>query len=116
MSNIKKYDEFCNEEINLKGIAAGALLALTTACNQGRVDGKSVDNYEGDMVVKKIELSGGKYEFFTVSGKDSEGKDVHFSTDELTFNVGDSIHVDFSNSKAYPLKDTSNVGSIDNYR
>lgn len=116
MNNIKKYDEFCNEEINLKGLAAGAILALTTACNQGRVDGKSVDNYEGDMLVKKIEISSGKYNFFYVIGKDSEGKDISFSTNQLTFNVGDSIHVDFNHAKAYPLKDTSNVSGIDNYR
>lgn len=117
MKNLKTFENFqTNEEINMKGIATGALLALTTACNQGRVDGKSVENYEGDMLVKKIEISGGKYNFFYVSGKDNEGKDITFSTNQLTFNVGDSVHVDFNDSKVYPLKDTTNVSSIDNYR
>ena len=116
MGNIKKYDEFCNEEINLKGVAAGALLALTTSCNQGRVNGVSVDDYEGDMVIKKIEISDGKYNYFKVHGKDNQDKEVEFSTDELTFNVGDTIHVDFDDDIAYPLKDTTNKATINNYQ
>lgn len=111
MKNLKTFENFqTNEEINMKGIAAGALLALTTACNQGRVDGKSVEDYEGDMLVKKIEISDNN--FFYVSGKDNDGNDIAFSTDKLTFNVGDSVHVDFNDSKVYPAGFSHDPGTF----
>ncbi len=114
MKNIKTFESFnANEEINLRGIAAGALMALMTACHNGHVDGKAADGYSGDMLVKRIEMGGGKHNYFLVHGIDDSGKDVEFATDNLTFNVGDSIHVDFSSEEAYPLKDKENIGKFD---
>ena len=105
-----------NEEINLKGLAAGAMMALMTACNQGKVNGVSSEEYTGDMLVKKIEMDGHKHNFFVVHGLDKEGKSIEFATDNLTFNVGDSIHVDFESEKLYPLNDKDNKTSIQNYQ
>lgn len=105
-----------NEEINLKGLAAGAMMALMTACNQGKVNGVSSEEYTGDMLVKKIEMDGHKHNFFVVHGLDKEGKSIEFATDNLTFNVGDSIHVDFESEKLYPLNDKDNKSSIQNYQ
>jgi len=112
MRHLKRFDE----EVSWRGLAAGALLVLSTACNQGRVNGKEVSDYSGDMLVKKIEISGGKYNYFHVSGSGKNGERVSFSTNELTFNVRDSIHVDFTKEKAYPLKDKGNISKIDNLR
>jgi hypothetical protein len=101
-----------NEEVSFKGIAAGAMMALMTACHNGEVNGEASDVYTGDMLVKRIEMGGGKHNYFLVHGQDEQGKAVEFATDNLTFNVGDSIHVDFDNGKAYPLDDKSNVGEF----
>ena len=87
--------EMSNEEINLKGLAAGAMMALMTACHNGEVNGEPSEGYTGDMLVKKIEMGGGKHNYFLIHGLDEKGKYVEFATDNLTFNVGDSIHVDF---------------------
>lgn len=108
--------EISNEEINLKGLAAGAMMALMTACNQGKVNDVSSEEYTGDMLVKKIEMDGHKHNFFVVHGLDKEGKSIEFATDNLTFNVGDSIHVDFESEKLYPLNDKDNKSSIQNYQ
>ena len=105
-------DEVSNEEINLKGLAAGAMMALMTACHNGEVNGESSEGYTGDMLVKKIEMGGSKRNYFLVHGLDKEGKYVEFKTDQLTFNVGDSIHVDFSEGEAYPLDDKENIGKF----
>jgi hypothetical protein len=113
MKNIKNFDNFqVNEEINLKSVAAGAMMALMTACHNGEVNGESVEGYTGDMLVKRIEMGGGKHNYFLVHGLDEEGKSVEFGTNNLTFNVGDSIHVDFSQEEAYPLDDKNNVGNF----
>jgi hypothetical protein len=117
---IKKYNQFVenddykmnNEEINLKGLAAGSMMALMTACHNGEVDGQPSEGYDGDMLVKKIEMGGSKHNYFRVHGLDKEGKYVEFKTDNLTFNVGDSIHVDFSKEEAYPLDDKENIGKF----
>ena len=110
MKHIKKFEGFStNEEINYKGIAAGAMMALATACTTGEVNGESNDVYSGDMLVKRIEIDGGKHNYFRVHGMGEDGKQVDFATDNLTFNVGDSIHVDFEKEEAYPLDDRSNV-------
>ncbi len=113
MKHLKTYESFStNEEINFKGIAAGALMALATACHNGEVNGEAADGYTGDMLVKRIEMGGGKHNYFIVHGQDEQGKAVDFKTDNLTFNVGDSIHVDFGSEKAYPLDDKDNVGEF----
>lgn len=104
--------EMSNEEINLKGLAAGAMMALMTACHNGEVNGEPSEGYTGDMLVKKIEMGGGKHNYFLVHGLDEKGKYVEFATDNLTFNVGDSIHVDFSKEEAYPLDDKENIGKF----
>ena len=104
--------EMSNEEINLKGLAAGAMMALMTACHNGEVNGEPSEGYTGDMLVKKIEMGGSKRNYFLVHGLDKEGKYVEFKTDQLTFNVGDSIHVDFSKEEAYPLDDKENIGKF----
>jgi hypothetical protein len=104
--------EMSNEEINLKGLAAGAMMALMTACHNGEINGEPSEGYDGDMLVKKIEMGGGKYNHFLVHGLDEDGKYVEFRTDNLTFNVGDSIHVDFSKEEAYPLDDKENIGKF----
>jgi hypothetical protein len=104
--------EMSNEEINLKGLAAGAMMALMTACHNGEINGEPYEGYTGDMLVKKIEMGGGKYNHFLVHGLDEDGKYVEFRTDNLTFNVGDSIHVDFSKEEAYPLDDKENIGKF----
>jgi hypothetical protein len=101
-----------NEEVSFKGIAAGAMMALMTACHNGEVNGEASDVYTGDMLVKRIEMGGGKHNFFLVHGEDEQGKHVEFATDNLTFNVGDSIHVNFDSEEAYPLDDRSNVAEI----
>lgn len=101
-----------DEEINLKGLAVGAMMALMTACHNGEVNGEASEGYTGDMLVKKIEMGGGKRNYFLVHGLDKEGKYVEFKTDQLTFNVGDSIHVDFSKEEAYPLDDKGNIGKF----
>lgn len=109
-------DEVSNEEINLKGLAVGAMMALMTACHNGEVNGEASEGYTGDMLVKKIEMGGGKDCFncvnFLVHGLDEKGKYVEFRTDNLTFNVGDSIHVDFSKEEAYPLDHKENIGKF----
>lgn len=114
MKHIKKFESFSttNEEISFKGIAAGAMMALMTACHNGEVNGEASDVYTGDMLVKRIEMGGGKHNFFLVHGVDEQGKAVEFATDNLTFNVGDSIHVNFDSEEAYPLDDRSNVAEI----
>jgi hypothetical protein len=113
MKNIKKFKDFqVNEEINLKGVAAGAMMALMTACHNGEVDGNPAEEYNGDMLVKRIEMGGGKHNYFLVHGLDEEGKNVEFATNNLTFNVGDSIHVDFEKEQAYPLDDKENIGNF----
>jgi hypothetical protein len=104
--------EISNEEINLKGLAAGAMMALMTACHNGEVNGEPSEGYTGDMLVKKIEMGGGKHNYFLIHGLDEKGKYVEFATDNLTFNVGDSIHVDFSKEEAYPLDDKENIGKF----
>ena len=104
--------EMSNEEINLKGLAAGAMMALMTACHNGEVNGEPSEGYTGDMLVKKIEMGGGKHNYFLIHGLDEKGKYVEFATDNLTFNVGDSIHVDFSKEEAYPLDDKENIGKF----
>ena len=117
MKYVKTYESFSkNEEINsqdlhslYKGIATGAMMALATACTTGSVDGDRTDKYTGDMLVKRIQMDGGNRNFFRVHGQDENGKSVDFETDNLTFNVGDSIHVDFAKEEAYPLDDKSNV-------
>lgn len=114
MKHIKKFESFSatNEEISFKGIAAGAMMALMTACHNGEVNGEAADGYTGDMLVKRIEMGGGKHNYFIVHGLDEQGKEVDFNTDNLTFNVGDSIHVDFDSEEAYPLDDKGNVGNF----
>jgi hypothetical protein len=87
------------ERVNLKGLAVGAMMALMTACHNGEVNGEASEGYTGDMLVKKIEMGGSKHNFFIVHGLDKEGKYIEFKTDQLTFNVGDSIHVDFQKKK-----------------
>jgi hypothetical protein len=57
-------------------------------------------------------MGGGKHNYFLIHGFDKEGKNVEFATDNLTFNVGDSIHVDFSKGEAYPLNDEENIGNF----
>ena len=123
MKHIKKFNQInhpqgfqTNEEMNLKGMAAGALIALMTACQMGKVDGEKDETYTGDMLVKRIEMQGGRHNFFVVHGRDNQGQNVDFRTDNLTFNVGDSIHVDFSKEEAYPLKDKGYVGSFSSER
>lgn len=113
MKHVKTFESFqTNEEINLKGIAAGAMMALMTACHNGEINGEPAEGYTGDMLVKRIEMGGGKHNYFLVHGLDEEGQNVEFATDNLTFNVGDSIHVDFSKDEAYPLDDKENVGTF----
>lgn len=92
------------------------MMALMTACHNGEVNGVSSEGYTGDMLVKKIEMGGEKYNYFLVHGLDEKGKYVEFRTDNLTFNVGDSIHVDFESEKLYPLNDKDNKSSIENYQ
>ena len=53
-----------------------------------------------------------KYSKDFADGLDEKGKYVEFATDNLTFNVGDSIHVDFSKEEAYPLDDKENIGKF----
>ena len=84
-------------------------MALATACTTGSVDGDRTNEYTGDMLVRRIEIDGGNRNFFRVHGMDENGKQVDFATDNLTFNVGDNIHVDFAKEEAYPLDDKSNV-------
>jgi len=113
MKHLKTFESFStNEEISLKGIAAGAMMALMTACSNGHVDGARAEGYTGDMLVKRIEMGGGKHNYFIVHGSDEHGKKVEFGTDNLTFNVGDSIHVDFEKGEACPLDDKENVGKF----
>lgn len=113
MKYIKTFESHTtNEELNFKNMALGAIMALTTACTNGHVEGVASEQYNGDLMVKRIEMGGGKHNYFNVHGKDSQGKEVEFSTDNLTFNVGDSIHVDFEKREAYPLDDKENVASF----
>ncbi len=121
MKHLNKFNEM-NTELQNEGIGnkikagiLGAAMALTS-CNQGKVNGASSETYEGDLLVKKIEIGGGKYNFFYVHGSDDNGKDITFSTNQLTFNVGDSIHVDFKSEEAYQLNDKDNKSEIDNFR
>lgn len=112
MKRIKSFGQFVNEEVNFKSLLAGGMMALLTACHNGSVGGHSDKKWSGDIKVRKIEMGGSKYNYFMVSGLDKTGNRVEFNTDELTFGVGDSIHVDFSKSVAYPLDDKENVSSF----
>ena len=58
-----------------------------------------------EAVVKKISISGGKYQSFIVSGKGFE-----FWTRELTFNVNDTIII--QGDIAYPKSDSTQVSNI----
>jgi hypothetical protein len=110
MKHLKTFESHSiNEELNLKNVALGAVMALATACHNGYVEGEASEQYTGDLMVKRIEMGGGRRNYFNVHGKDSHGKEVGFSTDNLTFNVGDSIHVDFEKEEAYPLDDKENI-------
>ena len=107
MKNIKTF-----EEVNFKNLAVGAMMALATSCSKGTVDGERSDVYNGDILVKKIEVKGYKNSYFIVRGEDTSGNIVTFHTDELTFNIGDSVHVDLSKRQAYPLKDKKNISKF----
>lgn len=110
MKHLKTFESHStNEELNLKNVALGAVMALATACHNGNVEGVAADEYTGDLMVKRIEMGGGRRNYFNIYGKDTQGKEVEFSTDNLTFNVGDSIHVDFEKEEAYPLDDKENI-------
>ncbi len=58
-----------------------------------------------EAVVKKISISGGKYQSFIVSGNGFE-----FRTKELTFNVNDTIII--QGDIAYPKSDSTQVSTI----
>jgi len=107
MKNIKTF-----EEVNYKNLLAGAMMALATSCSKGTIDGERSDVYSGDIMVKKIEVHGNKNSYFLVKGKDIDGHIVTFHTHQLTFNIGDSVHVDLSKKQAYPLKDKENISKF----
>lgn len=58
-----------------------------------------------EVVVKKISISGGKYQSFIISGNGFE-----FCTRELTFNVNDTIIT--QGDIAYPKSDSTQVSNI----
>lgn len=66
-------------------------------------DGASLktDNYVGNGVVQKIvfhsEIS------FIITVKDFDQNDVTFTNDEISYNVGDTIHMDFKNHKYFKI-------------
>lgn len=76
-------------------------LLFLSSCQNPSVNGKTVDNYSSDGVVKKIYLGGGKYNYFVVTIKDIKGNDVEITTHTLTYNVGDSVHVDLSEKRIF---------------
>lgn len=97
-------------------LVVGAVILLVSmlflaSCTESTVNGKNIDSYSSDGLVKKIYLDGGKYNYFTVTIKDKENE-IKISTSTLTYNVGDSVHVDFSTKTIYSLKDKENVASF----
>ena len=58
------------------------------------------------VVVEKIILSNGKYQYFIVSGKNFE-----FSTEGLTFDINDTIVIE--GDKAFPKNKPSNFVDIE---
>lgn len=87
-------------------------LLFLSSCTESKVNGKVVDSYSSDGVVKKIYLGGSKYNYFVVTIKDVKDNEIEINTHTLTYNVGDSVHVDLSSKMIYSLKDQTNVSSF----
>jgi len=47
------------------------------------------------VIVEKISISRGKYNYFIVTGRDFNGRRHRISTYDLTYNVRDTIRVEF---------------------
>ena len=89
MKYVKTFERFqVNEEINLKGIAAGAMMALMTACHNGEINGEPSEGYNGDMLVKRIEMGGGKRNYFLVHGLDKEGNPRFYREKKYSLKTG----------------------------
>ena len=107
---IDGYESMTNEEISLKNLGLSALMALAVSCTSPSIENSNgqelseteVNNYVGNAVVKNIHLSGGKHQYFTVVSIDSAGNKICLHTRDLTFNVGDTIHIDMPKEIAYP--------------
>lgn len=67
------------------------------------------EHYVNDGVVKKIGLSYGKGQSYVIKVKDFDGNIVTFFSKELTYGVGDTIHMDVENGISYPLNDPDNI-------
>ena len=87
------------------------------------IDRNSTSTYVGKCIVRSIEdremnnawdkeVSLHPRTEFEIEGKDEKGNTIIFKTKKLTFNVGDSIYVDFTKDKAYPIKDSTNNTDI----
>lgn len=114
MNNISNFDEFTNEKFNLKGLALGALSALAVSCGHMTVKDSSgnelpTEHYVNDGVVKKIGLTNGNQQQYVVKVEDFDGNIVTFFSGELTYGVGDSIHMDIDKGISYPLNDPDNI-------
>ena len=130
---IKKFNQF-NEEISQKAIRntlvagiSGLMVAYGVNLFTKRINGVdrgSTSTYTGKCIVRSIEnremnnaidkeLSLHPRTEFEVEGKDKKGNTIIFKTKKMTFNVGDTIYVDFTKNKAYPIKDSTNNTDID---
>jgi hypothetical protein len=57
MNRIKKYDEFVNEEINLRKTIAGAALGASLALGSGQVSAKPVDTQITQVIDSNVDIS-----------------------------------------------------------
>lgn len=120
MKNIKTYEDFVNEEVNWKGIAAGVMSLLATSCSNVEIHDKSgkeisTDNYNADGVVKSIDISKGTSRVYgrgmmrnypdEVTGYkynilDKNGNEIVVTIKDDLISTGDSVAVSIENGRA----------------
>ncbi len=140
MKNIKTYEDFVNEEINWKGVVAGAMSLLATACSNVQIHDKSgkeisTDNYNADGIVQSIytskgttrsygrglmrnypdEITGYKYTIL-----DNNGNQIVVGLKDDLISTGDSVTVSIENGnielimKEEDCKDPSKCSPLPN--
>jgi phage-related protein len=88
------------------------VILLLSSCKESTINGKELENYSNVGVVKIIHITGSDYNYFVVTIKDVNKNEIKINTHTLTYNVGDSVHVDSATKTIYPLKDKENLATF----